>query len=155
MAVPCYCSPQNIIIASEKIFLFWFHMNAQKYWKPKLESAYSFTLKYSKITACILSKNHFQILLSLRIFRVYLSKSLKFQGLYILPGDFIKTLETIYSPLGFYKVPDFKKSLRHHNPHYTSLKEMARYYDILRHQRNYQVGSNHAAINTVHFISNH
>ena len=56
---------------------------------------------------------------SLRIFRVYLSKSLEFQELYILPRDFIKTLETIYSPQDFYKVPGFQivptTSARHYS----------------------------------------
>ena len=36
-------------IAFKKIFLFWVPMND---WKAKLESAYSFKLKYSKITVC-------------------------------------------------------------------------------------------------------
>ena len=40
--------PQKVIIAFEKIFLFWVPMN--KDWKAKLESAYSFMSKYSKIT---------------------------------------------------------------------------------------------------------
>ena len=34
----------------------------------------------------------------------------------MLPRDFIKTLEDIHSPQGFYKVSDFKKSLQHSNP---------------------------------------
>ena len=34
----------------EKIFLFWVPMNILKDWKAKLESAYSFMLKYFKIT---------------------------------------------------------------------------------------------------------
>ena len=38
------------IIAFEKLFLFWVPMNIQKDRKAKLESAYSFMLKYSKIT---------------------------------------------------------------------------------------------------------
>ena len=50
MAVPCQCGPQKCIIAFEKFFLFWVPMNIQKDWKAKLESAYSFMLKYSKIT---------------------------------------------------------------------------------------------------------
>ena len=40
---------QKCIIAFEKIFLFWVPMND---WKAKLESAYVFMLKYSKITVC-------------------------------------------------------------------------------------------------------
>ena len=39
-------------MAFEKFFLFWVPMNFQKDWKSKLESAYSFMLKYSKITVC-------------------------------------------------------------------------------------------------------
>ena len=35
------------------IFLFWVPMNIQKDWKAKLESAYSFMLKYSKITVWV------------------------------------------------------------------------------------------------------
>ena len=31
-------------------------MNIQKDWKAKLESAYSYTLKYSKITVCIIKQ---------------------------------------------------------------------------------------------------
>ena len=41
---------QKCIIGFEKFFLFWVPMNIQKDWKAKLESAYSFMLKYSKIT---------------------------------------------------------------------------------------------------------
>ena len=41
---------QNRIIAFEKIFLFWVPMNQNEDWKAKLESAYFFMLKYSKIT---------------------------------------------------------------------------------------------------------
>ena len=53
MAVPCQCGPQKCIIAFEKFILFWVPMNIQKDWKAKLESAYSFMLKYSKaITLC-------------------------------------------------------------------------------------------------------
>ena len=44
---------QKCIIAFEKFFLFWVPMNIQWDWKSKLESAYSFMLKYSKITVCI------------------------------------------------------------------------------------------------------
>ena len=42
--------PQKLIITFEKLFLFWVPMNIEKDWKAKLESAYSFMLKYSKIT---------------------------------------------------------------------------------------------------------
>ena len=49
MAVSC-CSPQKCIIEFEKFFLIWVPMNIQKDWKATLESAYSFMLKYSKIT---------------------------------------------------------------------------------------------------------
>ena len=52
MAVPCQCGPQKRIIALENFFLFWVPMNIYKDWKAKLESAYSFMLKYSKITVC-------------------------------------------------------------------------------------------------------
>ena len=45
----CYFGPQKRIIAFKKLFLFWVPMNI---WKAKLESAYSFTLKYFKITVC-------------------------------------------------------------------------------------------------------
>ena len=41
---------QKCIIAFEKFFLFWVPMNILKDWKAKLESSYSFMLKYSKIT---------------------------------------------------------------------------------------------------------
>ena len=50
MVIPCQCSPQKRIIAFEKSFLFRVPMNIQKDWEAKLESAYSFMLKYSKIT---------------------------------------------------------------------------------------------------------
>ena len=50
MAMPCQCGPQKCIIAFEKFFLFWVPMNILKDWKAKLESAYPFMLKYSKIT---------------------------------------------------------------------------------------------------------
>ena len=53
MAVSCQCSPQKLTIAIEKFFLFQVLMNIQKDWKAKLKSAYSFILKYSKITVCI------------------------------------------------------------------------------------------------------
>jgi hypothetical protein len=56
-AVPCKCGPQKCIIAFEKFFLFWVPMNIWKDWKAKLESAYSFMLKYSKITVWALSEN--------------------------------------------------------------------------------------------------
>ena len=52
MVVPCQYGPQKVIIAFKKIFLFWVTINIQKDWKEKLESAYSFMLKYSKITVC-------------------------------------------------------------------------------------------------------
>ena len=42
--------------AFQKFFLFWMPMNIQKDWKVKLESAYSFMLKCSKITVCIAYK---------------------------------------------------------------------------------------------------
>ena len=61
MAVPCQCSPQKCIIAFEKSFLFWVRMNIQKDWKAKLESAYSFMLKYSKITVCRTNQTHIRI----------------------------------------------------------------------------------------------
>ena len=54
MAVPCQCSPQKCIIEFEKFFLFWVPINIYRDWKAKLESAYSFMLKYSKITVCII-----------------------------------------------------------------------------------------------------
>ena len=41
---------KKVIIALEKFFLFCVPMNIQKDWKAKLESAYSYMLKYSKIT---------------------------------------------------------------------------------------------------------
>ena len=50
----CLWGPQKCIIAFEKFFLFWVPMNIYKDWKAKLESAYSFRLKYSKITVCII-----------------------------------------------------------------------------------------------------
>ena len=50
MAVPCQCDPQKRIIAFEKSFFFGVPMNIQKDWKAKLESVYSFMLKYTKIT---------------------------------------------------------------------------------------------------------
>ena len=37
----------------EKFFLFWVAMNIQKDRKAKLESAYSFMLKYCKIAVCL------------------------------------------------------------------------------------------------------
>ena len=52
MAVPCLCGPLKCIIGIENFFLFWVPMNIQKDWKAKLESAYSFMLKYSEITVC-------------------------------------------------------------------------------------------------------
>ena len=52
MAMPCQCGPQKCIIGFEKFFLFWVPMNIQKDWEAKLESAYFFMLKYSKITVC-------------------------------------------------------------------------------------------------------
>ena len=45
--------PQKCIIAFENFFLFWVLMNIQKDWKAKLESVYSFMLKYYKITVCM------------------------------------------------------------------------------------------------------
>ena len=48
--VPCLWGPQKCIIEFEKLFFFWVLMNIEKDWKAKLESAYSFMLKYSKIT---------------------------------------------------------------------------------------------------------
>ena len=50
MAMPCQVGPQEFLTGIEKIFLPWVPMNIQKDWKAKLESAYSFMLKYSKIT---------------------------------------------------------------------------------------------------------
>ena len=47
MAVPCLVSPQESLTGIEKLFLPWVLM---KHWKAKLGSAYSFMLKYSKIT---------------------------------------------------------------------------------------------------------
>ena len=41
---------QKSLTGIEKLFLSWVPMNIQKDWKAKLESAYSFMLKYSKIT---------------------------------------------------------------------------------------------------------
>ena len=52
MAVPCQVGPQESLTGIEKLFLFWVPMNIQKDWQAKLESAYSFMLKYSKITVC-------------------------------------------------------------------------------------------------------
>ena len=43
------------IIEFEKFFLSWVQMNILKDWNTKIESAYSFMLKYSKITVCIFS----------------------------------------------------------------------------------------------------
>ena len=42
--------PQESLTGIEKLFFSWVPMNKQKDWKAKLESAYSFMLKYSKIT---------------------------------------------------------------------------------------------------------
>ena len=50
MAVPCQCGPQKVIVAFEKLFLFWVLMTIQKDWKAKLESPYYLMLKNSKIT---------------------------------------------------------------------------------------------------------
>ena len=50
MAVPCQVGPQESLTGIEKLFLSWVPINVQKDWKAKLESAYSFMLKYSKIT---------------------------------------------------------------------------------------------------------
>ena len=46
MAVPGQCGPQKCIIAFEKKNV----LGADDDWNVKLESAYSFMLKYSKIT---------------------------------------------------------------------------------------------------------
>ena len=43
---------QKSLTGIQKFFLFQVPMNIQKDWKAKLESAYSFMLKYSKITVC-------------------------------------------------------------------------------------------------------
>ena len=43
---------QKYLTGIQKLFLFQVPMNIQKDWKAKLESAYSFMLKYSKITVC-------------------------------------------------------------------------------------------------------
>ena len=50
MAVPCQVSPQESLTGIKKMFLSWLPMSGQKDWKAKLESAYSFMLRYSKIT---------------------------------------------------------------------------------------------------------
>ena len=42
--------PQESLTEIEKLFLSWVSMNIKKDWKAKLKSAYSFMLKYSKIT---------------------------------------------------------------------------------------------------------
>ena len=47
---------QKCIIAFKKFFLFWVPMNIKKDRKAKLESAYSFMLKCSKITLCFRMK---------------------------------------------------------------------------------------------------
>ena len=51
-------------------FLFWVVMNIQKDWNAKLEIAYTFMLKYSKITVCciyfILPKTDFSICVECR-----------------------------------------------------------------------------------------
>ena len=44
---------QKSLTGIQKFFLFQVPMNMQKDWKAKLESAYSFMLKYSKITVRI------------------------------------------------------------------------------------------------------
>ena len=64
---------QKCIIAFEKLFLFWVPMNILKDWTAKLESAYSFMLKYSKITVYRFSKtakNKFYLLLSEQRFEI-------------------------------------------------------------------------------------
>ena len=43
---------QKSLTGIQKLFLFLVSMNIQKDWKAKLESAYSFMLKYSKIIVC-------------------------------------------------------------------------------------------------------
>jgi len=50
---PVRAALKKRIIAFEKLSLFWVPMNTQKDWKAKLESAYSYMLKYSKIPVCI------------------------------------------------------------------------------------------------------
>ena len=43
---------EKCVIAFEKFFLFWVAMNILKDREVKLESAYSFVIKYSEITVC-------------------------------------------------------------------------------------------------------
>jgi hypothetical protein len=50
MAMPCKVGPQESPTGIEKLFLSWVLVNIKKDWKAKLESAYSFMLKYYKIT---------------------------------------------------------------------------------------------------------
>ena len=52
MAVPCQVGPKESLTGIKKIFLSWVPINIKKDWKAKLESTYSFMLKYSKITVC-------------------------------------------------------------------------------------------------------
>ena len=49
----CQVGPQESLTGIEKLFLPWVPMNILKDWKAKLESAYSFMLKCSKITVCL------------------------------------------------------------------------------------------------------
>ena len=44
--------PQESLTGIEKLVLSWVPMNIQNDWKAKLESTYSFMLKYSKIAMC-------------------------------------------------------------------------------------------------------
>ena len=60
MAVPCQVGPQESLTGIEKLFLFWMLIDIQKDWKLKLESAYSFMLKYSKITVWALCSRNFK-----------------------------------------------------------------------------------------------
>ena len=50
MAVPCLVGPQESLTGIENLFLSWVPINVKKGLKAKLESAYSFMLKHSKIT---------------------------------------------------------------------------------------------------------
>ena len=49
---------QKSLTGIQKFFLFQVPMNIQKDWKAKLESAYSFMLKYSKITVSSILFNY-------------------------------------------------------------------------------------------------
>ena len=52
MAMPFYVGPQESLTGIEKLLLSWVPMSIEKDWKAKLESAYSFMLKYSTVTVC-------------------------------------------------------------------------------------------------------